>query len=467
VPAVNTISKLVLVVTCVYVFLVFPVSPDAATIKVRQDGSGDYTTISDAVAVADSLDTIDVGPGIYKEEIFVYVSLTIISQYGAEETILDGENERRVIWFIGALEAGLEGFTIQNGYCGNNGSGLRAQSGAVVTVRKCVFQSNYAEFTGAGALAHGEGTHLIMEDCEFARNHASKGSAGQSILGSQLDAINCTFNRNTALQQSAALQCNNGTMNVTHCIFHRNNSEDLSGAIYYYLSSGHVYNNTFHRNSSPGDTLIHPDEGASVVVHLSPNVRVSRNIFSEDKWGFGLMIYQCVIIHSCNIFWSNHLGSIWGDSLAADEIEADPLFCNPGNPSTNYFAIDHDSPAAAPNSPCSQFIGAHGPACGETVPVTVTLPNFVFGLKGNIPNPFNPTTRIPYSIEEAGHVLLQIYDVRGKLVDTLVDDIRPEGSFTAVWDAATLNGLPAASGVYFARLESGGNLSTQKMMLLK
>jgi hypothetical protein len=81
--AMNPSSKVFAFVIFVFAFFLSAQSAEAATITVRQDGSGDYTTITDAVAAADPNDTIEVGPGTYKEEIWVEKSLTIISQYGA------------------------------------------------------------------------------------------------------------------------------------------------------------------------------------------------------------------------------------------------------------------------------------------------------------------------------------------------------------------------------------------------
>lgn len=543
-------SKLFEAVICLIALLVPPHLSDAATITVRQDGSGDYTTIAEAVAAADSNDTIDVGPGTYMEENWIDKSLAFVSQTGSDSTIIDGEGVRRGLVFNGTITAEVDGFTFQHCYCGNNGSGLRAYGGAVVTITNCLFRENYAEGTGAGVFAYLGGSHITIEDCKFIKNQASSGTAGMCIEDALLDAINCRFIQNTALEQAAALQCNYGIMQVTDCAFYNNSSDDLSGGIYYFRSSGVASNNTFHGNSSPGSPEFGP-YGASMVVHQSPDVVVERNIFSEDIGGFGMLIIDSTITHSCNLYWENTLGPIYGDTLTTDEIEANPLFCSP---ETNYFTLYHESPANAPNSPCGQLIGAFGPACDGTVPVavaffdvaavdnsvhvtweiaggeevvgyklyrttlphgsakilndgiilssrersfvddaidpgktyeyrlgvllpdqsemfsapvTVTIHNFIFALERNIPNPFNPTTTIPYSIEEAGHVILRIYDVRGNLITTLVDENKPAGRHTAVWTAKSQDGIPVASGIYFAQLQSQGNVSTQKMMLLK
>lgn len=90
-----------------------------------------------------------------------------------------------------------------------------------------------------------------------------------------------------------------------------------------------------------------------------------------------------------------------------------------------------------------------------------------FLLGPNYPNPFNPTTTISYSIAKAGFVRLRIYDVQGRLVATLVSESRPAGAQSARWRGVDRDGNGVGSGIYFARLESGGKVQTRKVLLLK
>ena len=88
----------------------------------------------------------------------------------------------------------------------------------------------------------------------------------------------------------------------------------------------------------------------------------------------------------------------------------------------------------------------------------------------NFPNPFNPTTRIPFSITSGGldrPVRLEIFDMSGRLVRTLVDDARGGGEYQALWDGSDDSGRPAPSGIYFYRLTDGGQKETRKLHLLK
>jgi hypothetical protein len=84
------------------------------------------------------------------------------------------------------------------------------------------------------------------------------------------------------------------------------------------------------------------------------------------------------------------------------------------------------------------------------------------GLLQNYPNPFNPSTQIDYTLPEASHVTLEVYNVLGERVALLVDEARPAGYFSARFDAATL-----PSGIYFYRLTTNTTSMLKKMMFLK
>jgi len=85
-----------------------------------------------------------------------------------------------------------------------------------------------------------------------------------------------------------------------------------------------------------------------------------------------------------------------------------------------------------------------------------------FSLKQNYPNPFNPSTVISYSIPKSGLVTLKVYDVIGKEVASLINEVKTSGSYEYQF-----NGSGLSSGVYFYRLESGNFSDIKKMFLLK
>ncbi len=85
-----------------------------------------------------------------------------------------------------------------------------------------------------------------------------------------------------------------------------------------------------------------------------------------------------------------------------------------------------------------------------------------FELSSPFPNPFNASVNLQFELAQSGSTQLKIFDVAGREVAELVNAVLSPGVHHARWD-----GLNAATGVYFARLEQGGNMATQKLMMLK
>ncbi|MCF7858240.1 MAG: T9SS type A sorting domain-containing protein [Candidatus Cloacimonetes bacterium] len=88
-------------------------------------------------------------------------------------------------------------------------------------------------------------------------------------------------------------------------------------------------------------------------------------------------------------------------------------------------------------------------------------------LTGNYPNPFNPETTISFSLKEAGHVTINIYNLRGQLVKTLVNTELDNAYYEYVWDGKDNSGKSTSSGVYFYKMKAKNYNSTKKMILMK
>ncbi len=99
-------------------------------------------------------------------------------------------------------------------------------------------------------------------------------------------------------------------------------------------------------------------------------------------------------------------------------------------------------------------------------PGGTVLPN-EFALKQNYPNPFNPSTEISFSLPKASQVTIEVFNVLGKRVATLLSGFHEAGTSTVTWDAVTDDGQAVASGMYFYRLNAGNFTQTRKMVLLK
>jgi len=90
-----------------------------------------------------------------------------------------------------------------------------------------------------------------------------------------------------------------------------------------------------------------------------------------------------------------------------------------------------------------------------------------FALYQNYPNPFNPATEIKFDIPKESHVKIVIYDITGKEVRTLVDEVVKPGAYRILWDGTDNSGNKVTSGIYFYRMIAGSYVSVKKMVLIK
>jgi hypothetical protein len=85
-----------------------------------------------------------------------------------------------------------------------------------------------------------------------------------------------------------------------------------------------------------------------------------------------------------------------------------------------------------------------------------------FALSQNYPNPFNPSTTFNYVVGKAGFISIKVYDLLGREVATLVNEVKQAGTYPATWNAAKVG-----TGVYFYKMQSGSFTATKKMVLMK
>ena len=90
-----------------------------------------------------------------------------------------------------------------------------------------------------------------------------------------------------------------------------------------------------------------------------------------------------------------------------------------------------------------------------------------FGLSQNYPNPFNPSTVIDFSIATEGFVSLNVYDITGRMVSTLVEGNLSTGYHSVVWDGVDNNGMSVSAGIYIYALQTETSSITRKMVFMK
>jgi len=113
--------------------------------------------------------------------------------------------------------------------------------------------------------------------------------------------------------------------------------------------------------------------------------------------------------------------------------------------------------------------GTYGVSVGLTggpTPVGKTPPLDV-ALLPAYPSPFNGVTRLDFTLPSSGRAQMRIYDVRGALVRTLLDERHGPGLHHAAWDGRDDGGERVASGVYYVRMETPGGVKQQKVVLVR
>lgn len=164
-----------------------------------------------------------------------------------------------------------------------------------------------------------------------------------------------------------------------------------------------------------------------------------------------------VFVAGCEVYYSDNAGESW---------QPFPAILPPGSGIINGIAID-------PMEPDKIYIATSGngllsykgieTAIAKEKPVAPQL----FVLYNNYPNPFNPATQIRYDIPEADHVALQVFDLQGREVATLVNCVKTSGRHLALWNGRDSFGNQAASGVYFYRIRYRDFTETRKMILMR
>ena len=357
-------------VAVILVALLAPTVLTAAVITVRKDGTGDYTSVFEAVEAAAPGDTVEVGPGTYVELVlYATHALSLISTHGPVSTILEPMTNDRVMRYHGSDATGIiEGFTIKNGSdSGGIGSGLDVWDGANVTVRNCifdnnqenglavrwqstavvdscVFRNNYAPSAGGGLYAN-NGSYVWVYNCLFEFNEAGLGGGGAAAIGyPRMFFFDCEFYNNVAGSSGggAVLAGNDGVAKIERCVFARNTSS--IGAAVINTGAGYVTMSTINANFCGA--------GAAAI-----GGSVTRCIIANQVNGFGVSN----VTRSCNVYWNNAKGPIGnGGVLTPDEIQADPQFCDAP---VDDFTIANTSPAAPLFSLCGELIGAREVAC--------------------------------------------------------------------------------------------------------
>jgi len=459
---------------------------------VTGDGSEDspFFTIQHGLNRAQPGQTVLVHCGAYFEhEIVMKSGVILTSETGAPGCVtVDANEECRVFSVIGADDATvIEGLTITGG---TSGGMYCAES--FLTIRNCLFTGNTTDGYGGGGL-HCHYASPTLEHCAFVENASVQYGAGMYCYESSPKLLDCLFEGNTATtdgggarccdsepvfegcvfrgnhaDDGGGLYCERCVLMLNGCVFDRNHASTRGGGLYgYYTAPTVVSHCTFSDNGAPQAGGMYfwcrtAPMVANTIVAFSPQGESIRCLDSDSTPD----------VHCCDFF--GNVGGDWVGCIAPqagiqDNFAADPLFCDREN---GDFTLWEDSPCTVDNSPpgCG-LIGALGIGCGVTPVAEVPLADLRgFQLAPNVPNPFNPSTEIAFSVPagaDPSRVTLTVYNALGQRIRTLLDAERAGGVYSVVWNGTDERCVDVASGVYFCRLTWNGESRTTRMVMLK
>ncbi len=349
------------------------------------------------------------------------------------------------------------------------GGGIYATDGSVLNINGGVINSNGFESKGGGVF-HSGGS-LTMNGVETSNNFLS--ATGAFSYGGGVYANSAVVSLDSLLVSGNASLLGGGLVfdncslaDVSNSVIVGNTAQLAAGGLFYVnTASGTIAGNTIVENSAPSSG------GAGIYASdISPNI--NNNIIAYNTGGTGsangVAVPSEPASFTCNDVFENANANYSGmaDPTGTNgNISANPLFCDQAG---GNFTLTNSSPCGDGNSGGCGLIGALAvESCSSAIPGEEgTLPA-VFRVEQNFPNPFNPATTIRFSLPSKAHTTVVIFDVAGRKIKTLVDDILDAQVHEAIWTGRDDSGRGVSAGVYFYRVSSGDHLSVGRMALVK
>ncbi len=232
-----------------------------------------FCTIQAAIDAATTGDTIEVAPGTYLENVNLSgKSLTLVSEGGADETIIDGGAAGSVVTAALSEVVGIDGFTIRNGSAASRGGGIYCFSGTLTLTNSTVTGNSSSSYGGGVYIRYGV---LTIDRCTLTGNTSINTGGGAVRAGGSTATIsNSTFSGNMAwVGNGGGINAGSGgTVTVTNTTFSGNSSANSGGGLFCLATPGTVLNSTFSGNTS---TI-----GGAITSVASPT-----NVANSILWG--------------------------------------------------------------------------------------------------------------------------------------------------------------------------------------
>lgn len=381
----------------------------------------------------------------------------------------------------------------------SRGGGVYA-SDAHLTIENCTISGHLGAELGGGVYAGGQSgmSTLQITDGSIAGNTAKGAGGGLYQTGGTLSMNGTILENNgktpaSTFMYGGGAQITGGAVATVTGVTCRGNQAQIGGglaltacgngsAVTGSVLSGNVTQfwggglsvETCPGSSIAGNTVYGNTGGAGgggiYVSNCSPVIsnNISAGNLGGASFGNGIALSGATVSPTCNDVFGNQ-GSAWtgitDPTGTAGNVAVDPLFCDA--PAGN-FQLQALSPCRAENNGGCGQIGALLGSCGlSPVPGSDGVLPAAFRVEQNFPNPFNPKTTIRFALPTAARTTVDIYDVAGHHVKSLLDADLPAQTHDVVWTGDDAQGRPVAAGVYFYEVNGGGHRAVGRMALVK
>jgi len=472
-----------------------------------------FFSIQLGIDMASDNDTILIHPGVYHECInYNEKAITVASEFIVDhdssyiyQTVVDGDSLGRVVAMTNSDTnyQYLSGLTIENGYH-SSGAGICCMNSNSI-LSNLIIQECTAQFDGGGILlasTQAEISKVKILSCSADNKGGGMRTALSSAVVENMSLINCGAsyggaiydnNSNIKLSKLNVINCEAqeyggafffllSEITLNNSILNGNLADSLGGVLYTHSSDMYIANSMLNNNSaSIGGGIYSVNSDYDIInstLYGNDNIGIycenqsEMNVINDILWQNNS---QQIEANNSNV--TVEYSDIEGGFIGTGNINENPQFIDSIN---NNFHLLENSPCI--NSGTPDTTGLHLPPWDldgnpriydsridmsayewQGVAIDDTVFNYTIPtLHQNFPNPFSTSTKISFSLPHPDKVKIQIYNLKGQLVETLLNENKPAGNYTFEWNAEN-----ASSGIYFCKLSTNKTSSIQKLVIIK
>jgi hypothetical protein len=309
-----------------------------------------------------------------------------------------------------------------------------------------------------------------MSSCTFKRDGDWQGASGTPAI----QATWSTFSFSDGRIEDYSFGVKHGIRShssITNCLFTSSHTSGNGNNPAPYMYYGVVGDSGSLSSSTVRDCCFKRISEKDVyrrltIIDLGTLYSVGHNSF--DKWDttwygqdqkWHSFYYPTTYVHNKSSDTLRAEGNDWAPGPSPDtskpRLWADTGFIDTTGANTN------------PYESCISGTEEEPPQTKLAVDSTAPKDSLFYGVEQNYPNPFNPTTQIAFTVPRTSAVKVQIFNVLGQVIRTLVDAEYTAGHYSVEWDGTDATGVKVSSGIYFYRMTAGDFVAKHKMILLK